>query len=73
MHTSSRSEGKILRVCKLSENRFSTPAKPFINEIFSSLDFVVKFERSRKLSVDIGSEEKKGCVDNVDGVGREVA
>jgi hypothetical protein len=44
-----------------------------MNEIFSSLDFVVKFDRSRKLRVDMGSEEKNGWVDNVDGVGREVA
>jgi hypothetical protein len=30
-----------------------------MKEIFSSLVFDVKFDRSRKLSVDIGKEEKK--------------
>jgi hypothetical protein len=41
-----------------------------MNEIFSSLDFVLKLERSKKLSVDIGREEKKGCDGSVTGVGR---
>lgn len=68
--TSSRSEGRIFLVCRPSENRFRTPVKPFMNEIFSSLVFAVKLERSRKLSVDIGREEKKGCEGSVDGVGR---
>lgn len=41
-----------------------------MNEIFSSRVFVVKLERSRKLRVDIGSDEKKGREGRVDGVGR---
>jgi hypothetical protein len=41
-----------------------------MNEIFSSRVFAVKFERSRKLRVDIGSEEKNGWEGSVDGVGR---
>lgn len=58
--TSSSSEGKILRVRKPSENLSKTPVNPFIKETFSSRVFAVKFERSRKLRVEIGSEEKKG-------------
>jgi len=41
-----------------------------MNEIFSSRVFVVKLERSRKLRVDIGSDEKKEREGRVDGVGR---
>lgn len=40
-----------------------------MNEIFSSLVFDVKFDRSKKLSVDIGKEEKKECEGSVVGVG----
>lgn len=59
--TSSRSEGKIFRVRRPSENLSKTPVSPFMNETFSSLVFAVKLERSKKLRVDIGKEEKKGC------------
>ena len=41
-----------------------------MNEIFSSLVLAVKLERSRKLRVDIGRDEKKGWEGRVDGVGR---
>jgi hypothetical protein len=41
-----------------------------MNEIFSSLVLAVKLERSRKLRVEIGRDEKKGWEGNVDGVGR---
>jgi hypothetical protein len=44
-----------------------------MNEIFSSLVFAVKLLRSRKLSVEIGSEEKNGCEGSADGVGRDDA
>lgn len=40
-----------------------------MNEIFSSLVFDVKFDRSKKLSVDIGKEEKNECDGRVAGVG----
>lgn len=53
-----------------SENRSSTLVRPFIKEIFSSRDFAAKFDRSRKLSVDIGSDEKNACDGSVDGDGR---
>ena len=68
--TSSTSVGKILRVRRPSENLFRTLVRPFINAIFSSRDFVLKTVRSRKLSVDIGREEKKGWDGSVTGVGR---
>lgn len=58
--TSSTRDGKIFRVRSPSENLSKTPANPFMNEIFSSLVFEVKFERSKKFSVDIGREEKNG-------------
>lgn len=41
-----------------------------MKEIFSSRDFAAKFDRSRKLSVDIGSDEKNACDGSVDGDGR---
>ena len=41
-----------------------------MNDIFSSRVLVVKLERSRKLRVDIGSDEKKESDGKVDGVGR---
>lgn len=71
--TSSRSEGRIFRVLSPSENRPRTPARPFMNEIFSSLVLAVKLLLSKKLSVEMGSEEKKDCEGSVDGVGRDVA
>jgi hypothetical protein len=66
-YTSSRREGRILRIRKPSEKRSSTFVSPFIKEIFSSLDFVAKFERSRKFSVDIGNDEKNACEGKVSG------
>ena len=68
--TSSSSDGRILRIRRPSENRPSTPVSPFMNEIFSSRVFAAKFERSRKLSVDMGSEEKNGCEGSEEGDGR---
>ena len=44
-----------------------------MKEIFSSLVFVVKFVRSRKFSVEIGRELKKGKVGRDEGVGRSEA
>jgi hypothetical protein len=44
-----------------------------MNDIFSSLVFEVKFDRSRKLSVEMGKDEKNGWVGRVDGVGRLLA
>jgi hypothetical protein len=40
-----------------------------MNEIFSSRVLAVKFDRSKKLRVDIGSDEKKGSAGRVEGVG----
>ena len=68
--TSSSSDGRILRVRRPSEKRSSTLVSPFMNEIFSSRVFAAKFERSRKLSVDIGNEEKNGCEGRAEGDGR---
>lgn len=67
--TSSTRDGKIFRVLKPSENLSKTPVRPFMNDIFSSLVFDVKLERSRKLRVEIGSDEKNGCDGSVEGVG----
>jgi hypothetical protein len=53
-----------------TENLSRTLAKPLRKDILSDLDFVLKLERSRKLSVDIAREEKKGCDGSVAGVGR---
>lgn len=58
--TSSTSEGKIFRVRNPSENRSRTLVRPFMKVIFSSRDFDAKFDRSRKLSVDMDRDEKKG-------------
>lgn len=59
--TSSRRDGKIFLTLRPSENLSKTLVKPFMNEIFSSRLFAAKFDRSRKLRVDIGSDEKKEC------------
>lgn len=67
--TSSSSDGNIFRILKPSVNLSKTPVRPFINDIFSSRVFAVKFDRSKKFSVEIGSEEKKGWDGRVDGVG----
>jgi hypothetical protein len=56
--TSSSSDGNIFRILKPSENLPRTLVNPFMNDIFSSRVFAVKFDRSRKFSVEIGSEEK---------------
>jgi hypothetical protein len=56
--TSSSKDGKIFRVRRPSEKRSRTLVSPRMNEIFSSRVFAVKFERSRKFRVEIGSEEK---------------
>ena len=68
--TSSRSVGRILRVRRPSENLSNTLLRPFIKDIFSSRDLVLKLDRSRKFSVDIGSDEKNGWEGSVVGVGR---
>jgi hypothetical protein len=53
-----------------SENLSKTVVNPFINDIFSSRVLEVKFERSRKFSVEIGRDEKKEWVGSVVGEGR---
>lgn len=68
--TSSRRDGNIFRLLRLGEKRSKTFVKPFMNEIFSSLDFVENVARSKKLSVDIGREEKNECVGIEVGEGR---
>jgi hypothetical protein len=70
IRTSSTREGKILRIRSPWENLSKTVVSPFINDIFSSLVFEVKLDRSKKLSVEIGKDEKNGYDGNVDGVGR---
>jgi hypothetical protein len=71
--TSSSSVGNIFRVRRLSENLSKTLISPFMNDIFSSLVFEVKFDRSKKLRVEIGREEKNGWDGRVAGVGLLVA
>ena len=71
MLTSSSKLGRIFRARKASENRPSTLVRPFIKAIFSSRGLEAKFDRSRKLRVEIGSELKNGLVESVDGAGRE--
>jgi len=44
-----------------------------MKETFSPLVLAVKLLLSKKLSVEIGREEKNECEGNVDGVGRDVA
>jgi hypothetical protein len=58
--TSSNRVGRIFRVRSPSENLSNTLTSPFMNDIFSSLVFEVKFDRSKKLRVEIGKEEKNG-------------
>jgi hypothetical protein len=41
-----------------------------MNDIFSSLDFAAKLDRSRKLSVEIGNDEKNAWDGRELGVGR---
>ena len=41
-----------------------------MNDIFSSLDFAAKLDRSKKLSVEIGNDEKNGWDGRELGVGR---
>ena len=41
-----------------------------MNEIFSSRDLAAKVDRSRKLSVEMGREEKNACEGRVVGEGR---
>ncbi len=51
-----------------SEKRPSTPVSPFMNDIFSSLDFAAKLDLSKKLRVEIGNEEKNECDGREPGV-----
>lgn len=56
--TSSSKLGKIFLRFIPSENLPSTVARPFIKATFSSRVFDAKFDRSKKFSVEIASEEK---------------
>jgi len=60
IRTSSSRVGRIFRTRSPSEKRSRTPVSPFMNDIFSSLDFAAKLDRSKKLSVEIGNDEKNG-------------
>jgi hypothetical protein len=60
IRTSSSRVGRIFRTRRPSEKRSRTLVSPFMNDIFSSLDFAAKLDRSKKLSVEIGSDEKNG-------------
>jgi hypothetical protein len=60
IRTSSSSDGRTFRTRSPSEKRSRTLVSPFINDIFSSLDFAAKLDRSKKLSVEIGNDEKNG-------------
>lgn len=71
MVTSSTSDGNILRVRRPSENFGRTPDRPFIKAIFSSRDLDAKVDRSKKLRVEIGKEEKNGYVGSAVGPGRD--
>jgi hypothetical protein len=67
--TSPSRVGKILRVRRPSENLSKTLTSPFMNDIFSSLVFDVKFDLSKKLRVEMGKEEKNGWDGRFEGVG----
>lgn len=69
--TSSIRLGRIFRVRSPSEKLGNTPVSPFINAIFSSRVLEANVDRSRKLSVDIAKEEKKGYVGKLVGPGRD--
>lgn len=69
--TSSSKLGRIFRARKPSENRPKTLVRPFMKAIFSSRGLEAKFDRSRKLRVEIEIELKNGLVESVDGVGLE--
>jgi hypothetical protein len=68
--TSSNNDGRILRTRNPSENLLSTLVRPFMKEIFSSLDLAAKFDLSKKFKVDMGSDEKNEWVGRVVGVRR---
>ena len=70
--TSSRRDGKTFLTLSPSENLSRTLVKPFMNEIFSSRLFAAKLDLSRKLRVDIGSDEKNECEGSEDEVSRFV-
>lgn len=59
---SSSSDRRILPFFSLSENVGSTRTSPRRNVAFSSLGLDAKVVGSRKLSVEMASEEKNGCV-----------
>jgi hypothetical protein len=58
--TSSSKEGNSFLSFKFSEKRPRTLVSPFMNAIFSSCGLAAKVDRSRKLRVEIGNDEKKG-------------
>jgi len=59
--TSSSSDGRTLPFLSLSENVGKTRTSPRKKVAFSSLGLEANVVGSRKLSVDMASEEKKGC------------
>lgn len=67
--TSSSNDGRIFRIRRPSEKRPRTLVNPFMKDIFSSLDLAAKLDRSKKLRVDIGKDEKKGYDGSEAGVG----
>lgn len=67
---SSRSDGRIFLILRPSENLSRTLVNPFMKEIFSSRDFAANVDRSKKLRVDIGNDEKNECDGSVAGDGR---
>jgi hypothetical protein len=71
--TSSNRAVNIFLSLRPLENLSKTPVNPFMNAIFSSRGLEAKFERSRKLRVEIGSELKNELFPNVSGVGRPIA
>ncbi len=57
--TSSTRDGSSFLCFRPSEKPLRTEVSPFMKATFSSLGLVEKVDRSRKLSVDTGREEKK--------------
>ena len=62
--TSSNRLGRILLRLNLSENDGNTLTRPRKNVAFSSRGFDAKVVASRKLSVEMASEEKNECDGN---------
>lgn len=69
--TSSTKLGRILRICRRSENFGSTPTNPLRKLARSSFDLDAKLEGSRKSSVEVARFEKNGWEGKLKDVSRD--